>query len=43
MQNFARTILESYIFEKKVLSPKDIISELAILKEKLPAFVTVYD
>jgi hypothetical protein len=43
MQNFARTILESYIFEKKVLTPEDFSSDSPILREKLPAFVTVYD
>lgn len=43
MQNIARNILESFIFEKKVLTPKDVASELPILKEKLPVFVTVFD
>lgn len=43
MQNIARNILESYIFEKKVLTAKDVVSELPFLKEKWPAFVTVYD
>ena len=43
MQNFARTILESYIFEKKVLTPKDFPADLPLMTEKLPAFITIYD
>lgn len=43
MQKLARTILESYIFEKKILSPKDLPIDAPIYKEKIPAFITIYD
>lgn len=43
MHRIARTILESYIFEKKILAPKDLPIDAPIYKEKLPVFVTVYD
>jgi len=44
MQDIARNILESYIFEKKILRAEDIqTSGSIILKEKIPVFVTVSD
>lgn len=43
MEKFARAILESYIFEKKVLTPGDAPSQYPLYNERLPAFVTVYD
>ena len=42
MQELARTILESYIFEKKILRAGDIQTKSSeILKEKIPVFITI--
>jgi AMMECR1 domain-containing protein len=43
MHKIARTILESYIFEKKILSQKDLQISAPIYREKIPVFVTIYD
>lgn len=43
MQNIARTILESYIFEKKILTTKDLAINSPLYSEKIPVFITLYD
>ncbi len=44
MQDIARNILESYIFEKKILKAQDIQGALSgALREKIPVFVTITD
>ncbi len=44
MQRLARAILESFLFEKKTLTPTDLEKYGIVLpKEKLPVFVTVMD
>lgn len=43
MQNLARIILESYLFEKKTLTTDDIQRIQPILKEKIPVFITIKD
>lgn len=43
MHKLARTILESYLFEKKVLTPADIEKIEKIPKEKSPIFITISD
>lgn len=44
MQDIARNILESYIFEKKILKPQDIQwTNSSVLREKIPVFVTIRD
>lgn len=43
MHNLARTILESFLFEKKVLTVNDLEKIQTLPKEKGPVFVTVKD
>lgn len=42
MQEIARNILESYLFEKKILKAGDIpLKDVEVLKEKMPVFITI--
>ena len=43
MQNLARIILESFLFEKKTLTPSDIQKIQPLSKERTPVFITVRD
>jgi AMMECR1 domain-containing protein len=43
MNNLARIILESYLFEKKTLSEDEIEKIQPVAKEKIPVFITVRD
>lgn len=43
MQNLARIILESFLFEKKTLSMHDLEKIQPLSKEKCPVFITVRD
>jgi len=43
MQNLARIILESFLFEKKTISVNDLQKIQPISKEKSPVFITVKD
>lgn len=43
MQNLARIILESFLFEKKTLTPAEVEKIQLLPKEKLPVFITVKD
>lgn len=43
MHKLARTILESYLFEKKVMTPADAEKIEKLPKEKSPVFITISD
>lgn len=43
MNNLARTILQAFLFEKKVLTPNDLEKIQTLPKEKSPVFITVKD
>lgn len=43
MQNISRIILESFLFEKKTLTPNDVQKIQSVSKEKTPVFITVKD
>lgn len=43
MQKLARLILESFLFEKKTLTPAELEKHEPLPKEKMPVFVTVTD
>ena len=43
MHTLIKKILESYLFEKKIVQSKDIDTGEPLLQEKLPIFITAYD
>jgi len=43
MNHLARTILESFLFEKKTLTPEDLEKIQILPKEKSPVFITIKD
>lgn len=43
MNTLARTILETFIFEKKTLTPEEVEKIRPLPKEKAPVFITLYD